>query len=145
MIIRVPYRIKTSAPRRSQPLLSFSRFTERNNLCITSLLEHYLHRTKDLRSRDCDTLVISLKQPHKPVGVQTISRWIRETLTDCGVNSSFTAHSTRHASTSLAAKKVIVDLIKRAAGWTDESRVFAKFYNPPIVNTDEFANAILSN
>lgn len=146
MIIRVPDRIKTSAPGRSQPLLSFSRFIERNNLCIISFLEHYLHRTKGLRSKDCDTLFISFKQPHKPIGVQIISRWIRETLTDCGMDSIFAAHSTRHASTSLAVKKdVSVDLIKRAAGWTDESRVFAKFYNRPIFNPDEFANAILSN
>lgn len=140
MLIRVPDRLKTSAPGRSQPLLSFSRFNERVNLCIVSLTEHFLQCTKDLRPGDCDNLFISFKRPHKAVGVQTISRWIRETLTECGVDSIFAAHSTRHASMSLAAKKrVSMDLIKR--GWTDESQVFARFYNRSIV--DEFANATI--
>lgn len=146
MFIRVPARLKTSAPGRFQPLLSFSRFTERANLCIIGLLEHYLRRTKDLRSKDSDNLFISFKRPYKPIGVQTISRWIRQTLIDCGVDNFFTAHSTRHASTSFAAKKGIsVDLIKKAAGWTADSQVFAKFYDRPIVNSDDFANAVFSN
>src|SRR5580765_7969554 len=100
MVIKVPDHLKTSAPDRFQPLLLFSRFNERANLCIVSLLEHYLLRTVELLSKDSDLLFISFKSPHKPVGVQTISRWIRETLLDCGVDNSFTAHSTRHASTS---------------------------------------------
>lgn len=130
-------------PDRNQPLLSFPRFTERSNLCIMNLLKHYLHRTQNLRPKECDNLFISLK--HRSVGVQTISRWIRETLTECGVDSSFLAHSTRHASTSLAAKKgVSMDIIKRAADWSDDSQVFAKFYNKPIINSDEFAKATLA-
>lgn len=48
IIIKVPDRIKTSAPGRSQPLLSFPRFNERKNLCIASLLEHYTQRTENL-------------------------------------------------------------------------------------------------
>jgi integrase len=146
MVIKVPDHLKTSAPDRFQPLLLFSRFNERANLCIVSLLEHYLLRTVELRSKDSDLLFISFKSPHKSVGVQTISRWIRETLLDCGVDNSFTAHSTRHASTSFAAKKGIsIDLIKRAAGWTADSQIFAKFYNRPIINPDAFSNAIMLN
>ncbi|KYN15933.1 hypothetical protein ALC57_11826, partial [Trachymyrmex cornetzi] len=53
---------------------------------------------------------------------------------ECGVSDTFSAHSTRHASTSLAAHKgVSVNLIKRAAGWSGESRVFADFYNKVII------------
>ncbi|XP_077277629.1 uncharacterized protein LOC143905862 [Temnothorax americanus] len=146
MIFTVPDRIKTSAPGRRQPLLIFSRFTERSNLCIVNLLEHSLRRTKNLRPDNCDKLFISLKRPHKAVGVQSISRWIRETLNECGVDGNFTAHSTRHASTSYAAKKGdTIDLIKRAAGWSAEARAFAKLYNRPIVDTHAFANAVLSD
>jgi len=113
MVIKVPDRLKTSVPDRFQPLLSFSRFNERANLCIVNLLEHYLLRTVELRSKDSDSLFISFKSPHKPVGVQTIGRWIHETLIDYGVDNSFTAHSTRHASTSFAAKKGISKRILR--------------------------------
>ncbi|XP_077270185.1 uncharacterized protein LOC143901633 [Temnothorax americanus] len=143
--IRIADRLKTSAPGRSQPLLSFSRFTGHDNLCITVLISDYLERTVNLRPIGCDFLFITLKRPYRPAGSQTISRWIRSTLVACGVDESFSAHSTRHASTSLAAKKgVSLDLIKRAAGWSGESRMFARFYNRPIVDSDAFANSIFS-
>lgn len=145
LIIRISDRIKTSAPGRPQPFFSFSRFKEQENLCIVHLLESYLAKTSNLRPDTCDSLLISISKPHKAVTAQTISRWIRQGLEECGVDTSiFSAHSTRHASTSRAAHKgVTLDLIKRAAGWTGTSRVFANFYNRPIVNTEEFSNAVL--
>lgn len=145
LIIRIPDRIKTSAPGRAQPLLTFSRFLHRPELCIVSLLEHYLGLTKDLRAVDCDSLFIACVKPYKAVGVQTISRWIHAGLEDCGVNNQlFSAHSTRHAATSLATKKgVALDIIKRAAGWSGESRVFARFYNRPIINPEDFSKSVL--
>lgn len=145
LIIRVPDRIKTSAPGRSQPLFMFSRFVNQENLCIVRIMEHYLENTKDLRPSSCDFLFISLSKPYRAVSSQTISRWIRRGLEDCGIDTSlFSAHSTRHASTSQAASRgVPLDFIRRAAGWTGESRVFANFYNRPLVNPEEFSNAVL--
>ncbi|KYN16809.1 hypothetical protein ALC57_10915, partial [Trachymyrmex cornetzi] len=53
-------------------------------------------------------------------------------------------YSTRHASTSLAVRKGIsLELVKRAAGWSGKSRVFANFYNRPIVNPESFCNSVL--
>lgn len=145
LIIRIPDRLKTSAPGRAQPLLMFSRFVHRQELCIVSLIEHYLRVTKDLRPNGCDSLFISYVKPHKAVTVQTLCRWIRVGLGDCGIQTDlFSAHSTRHAATSLAARKgVATDLIKRAAGWSAESRVFAQFYNRPVINPEDFSNAVL--
>ncbi|XP_070530006.1 uncharacterized protein [Cardiocondyla obscurior] len=118
LIIRIPDQIKTSAPGRKQPSFVFSRFEEQEELCIIRLLEHYIERTKELRISGCDALFISCYKPFRPVTSQTVSRWIRQALNHCGVDTSkFTAHSTRHASTSYAAKKgVALDLIKKAAG-----------------------------
>lgn len=145
LIIRVPDRIKTSAPDRSQPFFVFSRFREHENLCIVQLIENYLAKTKSLRPASMDFLFISLTRPYKAVTAQTVSRWIRQGLEECGIDTSmFSAHSTRHASTSRAAQRgVTPDLIKRAAGWTGESRVFANFYNRPIINLEDFSNAVL--
>ncbi|EFN81934.1 hypothetical protein EAI_02370, partial [Harpegnathos saltator] len=128
--ISIPDRIKTLAPGRLLSLLMFSRFSNRPSLCITLLLKHYLNITSDLRSSLCDALLISCKKPHQPVSVQTVSHWIRQGLEFYGVQTTlFSAYSTRHASTSLAAKNgVSIDLIKRAAGWSGDSRVFANFY-----------------
>jgi len=145
VLIRVPDRMKTSTPGRSQPFMSFPRFKERDDLCIFALLSHYLVRTQDIRPPSCDFLFIALKRPHTAVGAQTISRWIRIGLTECGVSDIFSAHSTRHASTSAAARKgVPVDLIKRAAGWSGELRVFAEFYNRQILDENAFVKAVLS-
>lgn len=145
LIIRVPDRIKTSAPGRSQPFFLFFRFANHENLCVVRLMEHYIELTRELRPSTCDFLFISFSKPHRAVSPQTIGRWIRLALEECGINTSiFSAHSTRHASTSQAAsKRVSSDIIKRAAGWTGESRVFANFYNRPLLNPEEFSNAVL--
>lgn len=145
IIIRVPDRLKTSAPGRPQPFFSFSPFEGHENLCIYSLMKHYLHITKDIRSPSHDSLFLSFVSPHKAVGSQTISRWLKLSLEECGVRSDlFTAHSTRHASTSRAAQKgVSLDLIKRAAGWSGQSRVFAVFYNRPMLDPEEFNRTVL--
>lgn len=145
LTIRIPDRIKTSAPGRPQPYFCFSRFNSHESLCIVRLMEQYISITQELRPPTCDSLFISLAKPFKPVTAQTVSRWIKQGLKECGVNTSvFSAHSTRHASTSRAAEKgVSLELIKRAAGWSGESQVFAKFYNRPIVNLEDFSDAIL--
>ncbi|KYN14031.1 hypothetical protein ALC57_13787, partial [Trachymyrmex cornetzi] len=145
ILIRCPDRTKTSAPGRYQPFFSFSRFLEHENLCIGQLIEHYIERIKTLRPPSCDSLFISLSKPYRAVTAQTLGRWIKQGLQELGINTeTYSAHSTRHASTSQAAKKgVSSDLIKRAAGWTGESRTFANFYNRPIINPEEFSNAVL--
>lgn len=124
LIITIPDRIKTSASGRSQPLLTFSRFLDGPDLCIIiTIMEYYLRCTRDLRVPDSNFLFISYVKPYRVVRVQTISRWIQRGLEECGIQSDlFSAHSTRYASTSLAAKKgVSLDIIKRAAGWSGES------------------------
>ncbi|KYQ49676.1 hypothetical protein ALC60_11250 [Trachymyrmex zeteki] len=143
LTIRVPDRLKTSASGRFQLFFCFSRFKNHENLCIVLLMEHYISMIKKLRSSSA-SLFVSLSKPIKAVTAQTISRWIKQSLQDCGINvTKFSAHSTRHASTSRAAERgVTSELIKRAAGSTGESRVFSNFYKRPIINLD-FSNAVL--
>ncbi|KAL4720573.1 hypothetical protein ACJJTC_012328 [Scirpophaga incertulas] len=57
-------------------------------------------------------------------------------------------HSTRHASTSRAARLGInIDTIRATAGWTGTSTVFAKFYNRSVCENslDDFSTAILNS
>lgn len=141
LILRIPDRIKTSAPGRAQPFFCFSCFKNHENFCITHLTEEYIKRTRDLQPSGCDSFFISWNKPHKASTAQTISHWMRQGLGDCGIDTSiFTAHSTRYASTSKAAS---LDLIKRAAGWTGESHFRKTFYNRPIINPEDFCNAVL--
>ena len=64
------------------------------------------------------------------MGTQTLSRWIKRTLKESGVDTGvFSAYSVRHASTSAAKRAgVSIDVIKRIAGWSKDSQVFAKYY-----------------
>lgn len=145
LIIRIPSKLKTSAPGRPQPFFSFSPFEGQENLCIYKLMKYYIRITRNLRQPENDALFISFVKPHGAVGSQSISRWLRSSLEECGVKSDlFTPHSIRHASTSRAAKKgVSLDIIKRAAGWSGQSRVFANFYNRPLLDPEEFNKAVL--
>ena len=144
--IRIPDRIKTSGVRRKQPVLRLPFFEERK-ICVASALLAYIRKTRDLRENQKE-LFISVKRPHKAVGEQTLSHWIKTALGYCKIDTQlFSGYSTRHASTSAALRKGInIAIIKDRAGWTQESRTFANHYNLPLVeDSDMFARAILSS
>uniref|UniRef100_A0A1Y1LDW4 Tyr recombinase domain-containing protein n=1 Tax=Photinus pyralis TaxID=7054 RepID=A0A1Y1LDW4_PHOPY len=143
--IRIPDRIKTSGPKSFQPILEIPFFHEKPALCVASTLQHYLGRTETLRTPMISNLFITFRKPHKTASTQSISRWIKSTLAECGIDTKiFTAHSTRHAATSMAARKgVSLDVIRNTAGWSASSRVFAQFYNRPVLEEQSVANAIL--
>lgn len=147
LVIKIPARLKTSGIGRPQPILTFRRFNDKPELCIFSLIRLYLELMRELRRKDSDELFISHRSPHKPVTSQTLGRWIKTVLCKAGVNISiFSAHSARHASTSFAASRGIsVDEIRRTAGWSKSSEVFARFYNRPIIETPSLQSAILDS
>ena len=88
-------------------------------------------------------LFLSYVAPHKEVGTQTISRWIKYVLKAAGIDvKTFGAHSTRSAACSAAFQSgVPLDCILSTAGWTNCS-TFAKYYNKPI-RTSDFTKAVL--
>ena len=60
----------------------------------------YLERTKNLR-HDHHKLLFSYQKPHGPASKDTVSRWLKLELKLAGIDTStFSAHSTRAASTS---------------------------------------------
>ncbi|XP_063986037.1 uncharacterized protein LOC135167121 [Diachasmimorpha longicaudata] len=143
--IKIDSRIKTSKPGTKQPVLILPFFKENQNICPAKTLQKYLNISKDIRNKS-HALFISFKKPYHKVSTQTLSRWVKDTLQECGVDTEiFSAHSTRHASTSSAKKLGVgIDLIKKCAGWTENSSVFAKFYNRPIIQDPSlFAKTIL--
>ncbi|XP_044588713.1 uncharacterized protein LOC123267891 [Cotesia glomerata] len=143
--ILIPDRIKTSRPGAPQPVLRLPFFHDRPELCIAQTLNRYLSVTKNLRG-NIDSLFISFNKPQKAVTSKTISRWIRSALEHLGVDKRFTAHSTRHASTSKACKKVVsIAEIKKVTSWSPNSKVFADFYQQPInIDSNNFTNSVIS-
>ena len=142
--IRIADLIKTSKPGAPQPVSFFPYFKEKPEICIAKTLDQYISRTKSLR-KDENQLLISCKKPYKAVGTQTVSRWIKNVLKEAGIED-YTAHSTRHASSSKAlAQGLNVNIIKKAAGWAPNSNTFAKFYNRPLEAEDNFARKVFAD
>lgn len=142
--IKIPARIKNSGPNKYQPVLILPFFNEKPEICAASVLISYMNRTKDIRRTN--SLFISFRRPYKAATAQTLSRWIKGTLEKSGLDTSiFTAHTTRHAATSAAFRKGLnLDVIRNTAGWTENSNIFARFYNRPLATKDSFASTILS-
>ena len=88
-------------------------------------------------------LFLALNKPHKPVKSVSIARWIKELLTEAGVDTDkFSAHSTRAAASSSAkAAGLSTAEIMKMAGWSRQS-TFEKFYHKPIMPT---TNVVMSS
>lgn len=149
--IKIPDFLKTTRQGCLQPILVLPFFEERPEICPGKTLRTYLEKSSPLRN-DVDSLFISLRKPYHPVGSQTLSRWIKDTLCNSGIDvNMFTAHSTRHAATSAALHLgVSLDQIRRTAGWSGSSSTFYRFYNRTISNVnhnenDYFARTIVNN
>ena len=119
-------------------------FKDNPKLCVALVLKEYLKRTKTLRNSS--SLFITFIRPYKPVSRDTISRWIKTVMSDAGIDvQKFSAHSTRGASTSQAARRnVPLGTILKTAGWTNEC-TFAKFYKRPVQNVEAYAQAVLTD
>ncbi|XP_047990085.1 uncharacterized protein LOC125229321 isoform X1 [Leguminivora glycinivorella] len=148
VLIRIPDLIKTSRLNSTQPLLKLPFFDQNPNICPARCLISYINKTRSLRSGDHDNLFISYRRPHSKLSSQRLSHWIKDTLKQSGLDTTiFGAHSTRHAATSRANSLGInLDVIRKTAGWTPSSSVFAKFYNREIAvdHKNQFAQAVLS-
>lgn len=142
--IKITDKIKTSSRLREQPLLKIPFFTDRVSICPAKTLLDYIQKTASLRSENENNLLITYKRPYHTATTQSISRWIKDVLCESGIDTTiFTAHSTRHASTSAAARTGInIETIRKAAGWSKNSSVFAQFYNRPLNNQDVFASYV---
>lgn len=138
--------IKTSGVGRDQPVLILPYFRENLTICPAIAVDDYLFMTSNIRPNNTDHLFITYKKPHKKASSQSISRWIKQTLAESGVDVGvFSAHSTRHASTSAAASAgVSIDTIRKTAGWSSSSQTFARFYNRPVLDEATYARSVCS-
>ena len=144
--IKISDRVKTSGVNRKQPLLTLPFFKDQTALCVASALLSYIERTSKIRPKGTDRILISFRKPHEPCSAQTLSRWIRTILSKSGIDTKvFTSYSIKHAATSAALRNgVSLDVIRKTACWSDSSRVFALFYNRPVLEESNFAQKVLS-
>lgn len=136
--------LKTTRPTFHQSPIDFRSYPLCDSLCPVKNTQAYLSRSFRLRGPFVK-LFISHKEPHHPVVVSTISRWVKETLKLAGINTEiFTSHSTRSAAVSKAKSLGLsMSEINRAAGWSN-SRTFGLHYNKPIVEAN-LSKTVLSD
>lgn len=91
--------------------LFFGGYPPDEKLCVVHCLKEYESRSNPFRERDNspDTpnrLLLSYVRPHKAVTSQRVANWIKLTLKEAGVDiNTFSAHSTRGASATAAARQ----------------------------------------
>lgn len=78
VIIYVSELTKTSKISKHEPLKIIPTYTNKK-LCLVHYLRVYIDRTKEFRNQS-SKLLISFIQPHKPISVSPMRRWIREVL-----------------------------------------------------------------
>ncbi|KAK3108935.1 hypothetical protein FSP39_019143 [Pinctada imbricata] len=116
---------------------------EVGKLDVMACIIAYMDKTNNVREQESKFLS-SFVKPHKAVKPCTILGWIKNLLTDAGVNTSvFKPHSTRGACTSKENKLGLsVQQIMQKANWKSVS-TFQKFYNKPVHGNDLFAEKVL--
>ena len=136
--------LKQSRPGTLGCKLELNAYPPDRRLCVVKYLKRYIELTSRLRGTE-QSLFISHKKPHRNVTVQTISRWIRFTLREAGIDTRvYKAHSTRAAATSAASRNgVPITQILTTAGWASE-RTFRRFYNKPLQVKGQFARSVLN-
>ena len=124
--------VKQSRPNYPVPPVIIPRYTPDPDICPLLCLEEYIERTNDLRHNDI--LFISTIKPYKPVGAQTMARWIKTVLSWAGIDVTlFKPHSTRHAASSAAFQaNVPLEEILKKAGWS-RAQTFKRFYFKHII------------
>ena len=130
--LRIQYtdRLKTNDPVDNPLRLMFSQHEELS-LCIFSHLKAYLAREETQTA--APYVFSTVKLPTVRASAATISRQVKTAVRQVGVGEEYTAYSSRHATTSAAARNnVPLNTILQSAGWTRET-TFSRFYNKPLV------------
>ena len=136
---------KTKKPGHKADIITLMAFTPDIRLCVYHCLEEYIQRTEKLRSDD-GQLFISFNKPHNKVSRETLRRWIKNVMVLAGIDVNiFKPHSTRSASTSVAAQaEQSLHEILKVAGWKSDC-TFAKYYNKTIIERgSDYADKLLS-
>jgi len=131
--------LKQSRPNFHLEPITLVNYPKHKKLCIVETFKQYLDRTASLRFPNEPGLLISTQSPHKGITRATIARWVKNILTQAGIDATFTAHSTRAVATSTAkARGISLDNIAKTAGWSNVT-TFRRFYDKPLPQTVQSA------
>ena len=142
-VFYIPTSLKQSRPTFHQEPIEYVRYPFDQKLCPIMFIDNYIKTTSTIRDKEEKKFFLSYVSPHKGVSSTTLARWVCDILSKSGVNTvTFTAHSTRSASSSTASKNLSLVQIAKAAGWSNV-RTFAKYYDKPI--EENYGSAVLKS
>ena len=132
-IIPIYTPLKQTRPGKHMKPMEFKVYTADSKLCVVDNLKEYLTKTAPIRNYP--QLFLSYQKPHKPVSVDTISRWCRDIMRCGGIDvNTYSSHSCRAAASSYAESKgVAFKTIISSAGWSSV-KTYAKFYSKRITS-----------
>ena len=95
-------------------------------------LNHYIEVTKPFREQNgVGKLLLSVHRPHKAITKSTVANWIKNVLSNSGIDTKiYKAHSISSASSSTAAVG-ISDILARG-NWSNKN-TWEKLYHKEIV------------
>ena len=108
-------------------------------LCVVATLKAYLKATAGFRIKTIkgkivkyDKLMLSYRFPNKPIGRDSVSRWVLWVLRRAKISKNFRAHSLRGAGTSKAAKLGVgINELLNYGSWRSE-KTMARHYQKDI-------------
>ena len=111
LVIRIGGIMKTSNKKFHIDEIKFPRYEENDKICVFTCMKEYLKLTANLGG-NITHLSLPQLNLYKIAPQDTLARWIKTTLQSAGIDISiFTRHSTRSASTSRAATRILIDIV----------------------------------
>ena len=120
----------------SQPLqaIVYHKFNGNPKLCVVECAKLYIEISKELVPPEIKQFLVTYGKPHKAASDDTISRWIKNTISSVAIDIDvFKTHSTRSASSSKA-KQVgtpYAEILKRDS--RKGANTFTKHYDKHII------------
>ena len=95
--------LKHTRPGTHQTPLEIPAYPQDTNICIKAVLSKYLEMSKDKRGQESG-LLITFQKPFKAVTVDTLSRWVKATMSQAGIDIDRFKPNSGHAASPSAAK-----------------------------------------
>ena len=113
------------------------KYEAEEKLYIVNWLQSYLGKRNHLVNDEVRELLIRYGKSHKPVSSESVGRWIKNELTNAGVDTTvFKPHSCRSASVNKAkVNGVPTSVILEKGCWKRES-TFKEFYYKDVINNE---------
>ena len=129
--------------------VTYRAYPHNSNLCLVTTIRHY-KSVRDLLFPNTAQFIVTHRKPHKAAHKDTIAHWVKELMTEAGVDTSvYKPHSCRSASASAARSiSIPIEDILYKGNWSN-ANTFPQFYYKELrdslpQNSIDIGSALLS-